>query len=96
MRIKKNLARYLYHALISIKGNNKGTKPPADRGYCFDKLVLCFEFEPFHKHGKPRKKKTAKRHMNNINFYYELFDQEGQQEMRHHIDRDDSLHYRLP
>ena len=53
--------------------------------------MLCWGFEPFHEHLTERRKRTAQRHISEVNFYYETFNQEGQEEMRHQIDRDDRL-----
>ena len=53
--------------------------------------MTCWEFEPFHQHLNERRRKTAKRHIQLIQFYYDMFNQEGQEEMRHQIDRDDKL-----
>ena len=53
--------------------------------------MLCWEFEPFHEHLNQRQKRTAQRRISLIQFNYEAFNQEGQEEMRHKIDRDDRL-----
>ena len=96
--IERNFAKNFYNAIISIKANidwNRGAKPPVDRD-TFDKLALCYEFAPFHRHWSQRQKRTAKRQMETITFYYKWFNRETQEEMRHQIDRDDSLRNRLP
>ena len=93
-RMEKNFAKNLYNAIIGVRcninWNNKGAKPPIDRK-SFYKLMLCWGFEPFHEHLTERRKRTAQRHISEVNFYYETFNQEGQEEMRHQIDRDDRL-----
>ena len=93
-RMEKNFAKNLYNATIAVRYNinwhNKGAKPPIDRK-SFYKLMLWWRFEPFHRHLRERRKRTAQRRINVINFYYETFNQEGQEEMRHQIDRDDRL-----
>ena len=51
--------------------------------------MKCYEFEPFQKHWSRRKKIRALGYKNSISFYYDTFNQEGQVEMRHQIDRND-------
>lgn len=62
--IERNFAWNLYNKLISVKTNivwERGYKPP-EENKTFDKLVLCYEFEPFHNHWNQRQKRMAKRH----------------------------------
>ena len=47
-------------------------------------------------HWNRRQKSTSPRLINLVKFYYEWFNQEGQEEMRQMIDLDDSLHNHLP
>ena len=86
--------RNLYNSLICVKKNNivweRGAKPPVDR-LTFYRLMVCWGFEPFHEHWNRRQKRTTKRNAATIQFYYGWFNREGQEEMRHQIDRDDSL-----
>ena len=95
-RMEKVFARNLFNAIIAIRHNidwfNAGAKPPVDR-LTFDKVMLCWGFEPFHQHLKPRQRRAAQGHINVIEFYYRTFNQEGQEEMRHQIDRDDTLRH---
>ena len=58
-RTQKNFARNLYNAIIVVKYNinwyEKGSQPPVDC-ISFYKLMLCWEFEPFHEHLRERQK----------------------------------------
>ena len=53
VKMEKVFAKNLYSAIIAIRHNidwvNKGAKPPVDR-LAFYKLMMCWEFEPFHQH----------------------------------------------
>ena len=95
-RMERNFAKNLYNAITAVKYNfdwyDKGAKPPVDR-ITFNKLMNCWLCEPFRNHLNERQRKTARRHLNLIKFYYETFNQDGQEQMRHQIDRDDSLRY---
>ena len=94
--MERNFAKNLYNAIIPIKHNidwyDKGAKPPVDC-ITFKKLMNCWQFEPFSNHLNERQRKTAGRHLNLIKFYRGTFNQDGQEEMHHQIDRDDSLQY---
>ena len=87
-------AKNLYDAIVAIRQNidwhNKGAKPPVDR-LMFYKLMVSWEFEPFNQHLRLSQQRAAQRHLNVIEFFYETFNQEGQEEMRHQLDRDNNL-----
>ena len=73
--IERNFAKNFYNVIILIKVNidwNRGAKSPVDRD-TFAKLALCYEFAPFHRHWNQRQKRTAKRQMETIAFYYKWF-----------------------
>ena len=93
-RMEKVFARNLFNAIIAIRVNldwfSAGAKPPVDR-ITFTQLMMCWGFEPFHQHLKPRQRRLAQSHIEVIEFYYMTFNQEGQEEMRHQLDRDDTL-----
>ena len=89
------MVRTLFNVICTVKLNNdwrEGAKPPIDR-HSFYKLMLCWEFEPFHEHLSASKQRKAKRHIQLIQFYYETVNTEGQAEMQHQIERDDRLRY---
>jgi len=54
-------------------------------------LMLCYGFEPFQTYWTRRQKRTAKRYVNVINFYYRTFNQCDQVTMRSMIDANDRL-----
>ena len=95
-RMEKVFARNLFNAIIAVRHNidwfSAGARPPVDR-LTFDKLMLCWGFEPFHQHLKPRQRRAAQSHIDVIEFYYMTFNQEGQEEMRHQLYRDDVLRH---
>ena len=83
-RMERNFAKNLYNAIIAVKYNidwyDKGAKPPVDR-ITFLKLMNCWLWEPFRNHLNERQRKTARRYLNLIKFYYETFNQDGQEEI---------------
>ena len=94
MRMEKNMARTLFNVICAVKLNidfhNKGAKPPIDRT-SFYKLMLCWEFKPFHQHLSESCQRKAKRHIQLIQFYNEMFNQEGQAQMAHQIECENGL-----
>ena len=65
-RIEKVFAHNLYNTTVTIKTNivwNLAVKPPADV-VTFFRLVLRWEFRPFHQHLYRRWKEAAQRHIN--------------------------------
>ena len=71
MRMEKNMARNLFNVICAVKLNidwREGGKPPIDRK-SFYKLMLSWEFEPFHKHLSASKQRKARRHLGAIQFY---------------------------
>ena len=85
--------RTLHNAILSVRKNiiwNLKVKPPVDR-VTFHRLMLCYNFEPFQTHWTRRQKKTARRYMNVINFYYEVFNKCDQNTIRSMIDAEDKL-----
>ena len=96
MRMEKNMARTLFNVICAVKLNidfhNKGAKQPIDMT-SFYKLMLYWEFKPFHQHLSESRQRKAKRHIQLIQFYYETVNTEGQAELWHQIERDDRLRY---
>ena len=89
----ENFSKNFFNTLASMKRNLDWRpigKPPIDRE-TYDRLMLCYEFEPFNKHWSGSKKRRAKGYKDTIKFYYDTFNQECQAEIRHQIDRDDTL-----
>ena len=95
-RMEKVFPRNLFNAILAVWHNidwfNAGARPAVDR-LTFDKLIMCWGFKPFHQHLKPRQWRAAQRHVNVIEFYYQIFNQEGQEEMHHQLDRDNVLRH---
>ena len=94
-KTEQNFAKNLFNVLVCVKRNldwSPGRKPPIDRD-TYDLLMRSYEFQPFRKHWSQRKKMRAVRYKNTISFCYDTFNQEGQAEMRHQIDRNDELVY---
>jgi len=72
LKVEKRFAKSLWNVLYAIKinvTNRHVTKPPIDRN-SFDKLVVCYDFHPFHQYWSRRRKTTAERYLNTIKFYY--------------------------
>ena len=91
--IEKVFGRTLFNAILAIRKNivwNQTVKPPVDR-ITFNRLVTCYNFEPFQTHWTQRQKNTVRRYMNVINFYYEVFNKADQNTMRFMINADDRL-----
>lgn len=74
--MENNLAKTLFNCVIAIKNNIafyvRGAKQPVHR-ITFHKLMVCWQFEPFHQHLDQRRRQTAKRRIDLIEFYYEMF-----------------------
>ena len=73
LKVEKRFARSLWNVLYAVKinvTNRHVTKPPIDRN-SFEKLVICYDFEPFHKYWSRERKLTAERYMKTIKFYYQ-------------------------
>lgn len=94
MRMEKNMARTLLNVICAVKLNidfhNKGAKPPIDRT-SFYKLMLCWEFKPFHQHLSESRQRKAKRHIQLIQFYYQMFNPEDQAQMARQIEHENGL-----
>ena len=91
--VEKVFGRTLFNAILAIRKNlvwNQTVKPPVDR-ITFHRLMLCYGFEPFQSTWTKKQKKTAKRYMNVINFYYEVFNKVDQNTMRLMINANDRL-----
>jgi len=91
--IERCFGRTLFNAILAFRKNivwSMKVKPPADR-VTFHRLMLCYQFEPFQSHWTQRQKNTARRYMNVINFYYEVFNKCDQNTMRSMIDAEDKL-----
>ena len=87
------MVRTLFNVICTVKLNNdwgEGAKPPIDR-HSFYKLMLCWEFVPFHEHLSASKQRRARRHLGAIQFYYDTLNTDGQEEMSHQIEREDNL-----
>ena len=92
-RIEKCFAKTLFNVIRTIYKNlvwDVKVKPPVDR-ITFHRLMLCYGFEPFQTYWTRRQKRTAKRYVNVINFYYRTFNQCDQVTMRSMIDANDRL-----
>jgi len=90
---EKVFGRTLFIAIKAIRKNlvwNQSVKPPVDR-ITFHRMMLCYGFEPFQSTWTRKQKKTAKRYVHVINFYYDTFNQCNQVTMRSMIDANDSL-----
>jgi len=74
LRVERRFARSLWNVLYAVKINVTNchvTKPPIDRD-TFNKLDLCYDFEPIHQYWSHRRKLTAEQYMNAIKFYYQV------------------------
>jgi len=90
---EKVFGRTLFNAIRAIRKNlvwNQTVKPPVDR-ITFHRMMLCYGFEPFQSTWTRKQKKTAKRYVSVINFYYSTFNKCNQVTMRSMIDANDSL-----
>jgi len=91
--IEKCFSRTLFNAILAIRRNlvwDVKVKPPMDR-ITFHRLMLCYGFEPFQSTWTKRQKKTARRYVTVINFYYTTFNKCNQVTMRAMIDAEDKL-----
>jgi len=91
--IEKVFGRTLFNAILTIRRNlvwDMKVKPPVDR-VTFHRMMLCYQFDPFHTHWTRRQKNTARRYINVINFYYGVFNKCTQNTMRSMIDAEDKL-----
>jgi len=91
--IEKCFSRTLFNAIYAIRKNlvwNQSVKPPVDR-ITFHRLMLCYGFEPFQSTWTRKQKKTARRYILTINFYYSTFNKCNQVTMRAMIDAEDGL-----
>ena len=92
-RIERQFARTLLVAIRTIRKNlfwSLLVKPPVDR-ITFLRLMVCYGFRPFHTHWTTKQRRSMKRKMNVIRYYYEHFNQLSQEDMRSLIDRNDKL-----
>ena len=90
---EKAFARTLYNATLAIRKNlymDLTVKPPVDRT-TFLRLVVCWGFEPFHKHLTKKQRNTVARYLNVIKFYYEEHNHVDQNTMRAILDANDKL-----
>ena len=91
--IEKCFSRTLFNAILAIRRNlvwDVKVKPPIDR-ITYHRLMLCYGFEPFQSTWTKRQKKTARRYVNVINFYYSVFNKCTQVTIRSMIDAEDKL-----
>ena len=91
--IEKCFGRTLFNSIYAIRKNivwDVKVKPPVDR-ITFHQMMLCYGFEPFQSTWTKRQKKTARRYILAINFYYSTFNQCNQVTMRSMIDAEDKL-----
>jgi len=88
-RFAKSLWNVLYAVKINVMNRHK-TKPLTDRN-AFNKLVVCYDFEPFHKYWSRRRKTTAEQYMNIIKFYYGVH-HASQEEMWRQIQAVDDIY----
>ena len=91
--IEKCFGRTLFNEILTIRRNlvwDLEVKPPVDR-ITFHRMMLCYNFEPFHTHWTQRQRNTCRRYINVINFYYSVFNQGTQRTMRSIIDAKDRL-----
>ena len=92
-RIERQFARTLLVAIRTIRKNlfwSLLVKPPVDR-VTFLRLMVCYGFRPFHAHWTTKQRRSMKRKMNVIRYFYEHFNQLSQEDMRSLIDRNDKL-----
>jgi len=92
-RIEKCFGRTLFNSIRTIYKNivwDLKVKPPVDR-ITFHRLMLCYGFEPFQSTWTKRQKKTARRYVLTIDFYYSTFNHCNQVTMRAMIDAEDRL-----
>ena len=92
-RIEKCFSRALFNAILTIRRNlvwDVKVKPPVDR-ITYHRLMLCYGFEPFQSTWTKRQKKTARRYVLTIDFYYSTFNHCNQVTMRAMIDAEDKL-----
>jgi len=69
-KVKRTFARNLWNVLYAIKINVVNTsceEPPINRD-TFNKLVVCYDFKPFHKHLSRPRKLTVERYKKTIKF----------------------------
>jgi len=92
-RIEKCFSRTLFNSIRTIYKNlvwDLKVKPPVDR-ITYHRLMLCYGFEPFQSTWTKRQKKTARRYIRTIDFYYSTFNKCTQVTMRSMIDANDRL-----
>ena len=92
-RIEKCFGRTLFNSIRTIYKNlvwDVKVKPPVDR-ITYHRLMLCYGFEPFQSTWTKRQKKTARRYIRTIDFYYSTFNKCTQVTMRSMIDANDRL-----
>ena len=92
-RIEKCFGRTLFNSILTIRKNivwDVKVKPPVNR-ITFHRLMLCYGFEPFQSTWTRRQKKTARRYILTIHFYYSTFNKCNQNTMRAMIDAEDKL-----
>lgn len=56
-RMEKNMAKTLFNCIVAIKNidfHHRGAKPPIDH-LTFYKLMVCWQFKPFHGHFRGRR-----------------------------------------
>ena len=92
-RIERQFARTLLVAIRTIRKNlfwSLLVKPPVDR-LTYLRLMVCYGFKPFHTHWTRKQRKSLRRKMNVIRYYYKHFNQASQEDLCRMIDRDDKL-----
>ena len=93
LKVEKRFAKSLWNVLYAVKinvVNRHVTKPPIDRN-SFEKLVVCYDFEPFRQYWSQRTKSTAEQYMNIIKFYYQVH-HASQEEMWSQIQAVDDIY----
>ena len=92
-RIEKQFARTLMVAIRTIRKNlfwSLLVKTPVDR-ITYLRLMVCYGFKPFHTHWTPKQRRSLRRKMNVIRYYYEHFNQASQEDLRRVLDVNDKL-----
>ena len=92
---EKNFAKNLFAVLCYVKRNidwSVGGKPPIDRE-SYEKLMECYDFEPFRRHWSRGNKMRALGYRNTVKFYYDTVNLDNQAQMAHYVQRQNDLTY---
>ena len=92
-RTERRFGRSLLSAIRDIHKNlvwDLAVKPPADRT-TFLRLMVCCSFDPIFSQWTVQQMRTAKNRLDAIRRYYDVFNQQSQDEMREKLDAQDRL-----